>query len=563
MKTASVIRILSGLLFLIAAITARSATTLVLPGTKVQDTVNAAADGDVLVLLEGIYNEDVTVQGKNVRIVREKGKTVEISGSLTYRDVNGTVVIRDLKIGRDGSKHLTIDNCEKVGVEDLDLSAGGGLVITNSTVVARSCPFGGGLNVSATNADDNKTIEVIDCTFSGNLDVSRVILNVHDSRFNGGRLSSSDADLKMVQVAFTSGADSGITRGRALLYDVRFNSTSHSVTINGADWRMHECYVGESLHVTNAHTRFIRSRTRVHLYHNSPTLPDGNGTECTVFQSTVGYRLLCRAQRSWIGYNTIKYVDYDHVGSTEAEIVGNDVNGRLSDAVDLVERLIEINCPSLAVNINNNVLRNTWTGHNEGGIYGTEGKSGVWIYKCQKATIRNNEFNHLHGDCVHIQGDFGGSAEVTGNWFYHCLDSVIEAPFTNVLFTHNFWDHDQNSYPRRWVQGGVVLGEGNVKGPAQSPFPDGDLNRDHADRLAVWASIPDALKDKGPPEVHFKDHDGTRNDIGPLGGHAYDPNGKTSVKPVVLSGDHWPKVILKGTSEKINLKARAAVATPK
>ena len=546
MKTASVIRILSGLLFLIAAITARSATTLVLPGTKVQDAVNAAADGDVLVLLEGIYYEDVTVQGKNVRIVREKGKTVEISGSLTYRDVNGTVVIRDLKIGRDTTKHLTIDNCEKVGVEDLDLSAGGGLVITNSTVVARSCPFGGGLNVSATNADDNKTIEVIDCTFSGNLDVSKVILNVHDSRFNGGYLSSTDADLKMVQVVFTGSADSSITRGKALLYDVRFDNNTHDVTINGADWRMHECYVGESLHVNDAHTRFIRSRTRYHLYHNSPTLPDGNGTECTVFQSTIDENLLCRAQRSWIGYNTIRYIYYDNGGSTEAEIVGNDVAGR-----DVATPLIYVNAPNLEVNISNNVIRNSWNG-------GPYSRHGIQIAKCLKATIRNNEFNHNYGDGVHINSDFGGSAEVTGNFFYLIRDYIIEAPFTNVLFTHNYWDTNSN-HTGNWVQGGVVLGEGNLNGGAGLS----DYNRNHANRFAVWTTIPDSLKDKGPPEAHFKDHDGTRNDIGPLGGHAYDPNGKTSVKPVVLSGDHWPKVILKGTSEKINIKARAAVATPK
>jgi hypothetical protein len=540
MKTASAIRILSGLIFLIAAITARSATTLVLPGTKVQDAVNAAADGDVLVLLEGIYNEDVTVQGKNVRIVREKGKTVEISGSLTYRDVNGTVVIRDLKIGRDGSKHLTIENCEKVGVEDLDLSAGGGLVITNSTVVARSCPFGGGLNVSATNADDNKTIEVIDCTFSGNLDVSRVILNVHDSRFNGGRLSSTDADLKMVKVVFTSGTDSAITRGKALLYDVRFNSTSHSVTINGADWRMHECYVGESLHVTNAHTRFIRSRVRISLNHNNPTLPDGNGTECTVFQSTIGEGLFCKAGRSWIGYNTIRYIHFNGVGSSETEIVGNDINGR-NGAYYLIYLLSSEN---LNARIVNNKIKNNWVGG---------GNHGVCIVKSKNVTIYNNEFNHNHGDAVHVSATFGGSVEIISNWFHVIQEFVVEAPFQNVSFHHNILDSN-NAHHDGWVTGGVVVGEANVH--LNSGIPVNGYDAD-------WTTIPDALKDKGSPEAHFKDHDGTRNDIGPLGGHAYDPNGKTSVKPVVLSGDHWPKVILKGTSEKINIKARAAVATPK
>ena len=70
------------------------------------------------------------------------------------------------------------------------------------------------------------------------------------------------------------------------------------------------------------------------------------------------------------------------------------------------------------------------------------------------------------------------------------------------------------------------------------------------------------LKDKGPIEPQFNDHDGSRNDIGHFGGHAYDVNGTTSVNPVVLSGTQNIFRMRLGEDNPIIIKARAAVATP-
>jgi hypothetical protein len=69
------------------------------------------------------------------------------------------------------------------------------------------------------------------------------------------------------------------------------------------------------------------------------------------------------------------------------------------------------------------------------------------------------------------------------------------------------------------------------------------------------------LKNKGPTGVEYKDHDGSRNDVGLHGGHLHDPNGTTSDKPVVLSADQSALRITKG-GDPILIKARAAVSTP-
>jgi hypothetical protein len=70
------------------------------------------------------------------------------------------------------------------------------------------------------------------------------------------------------------------------------------------------------------------------------------------------------------------------------------------------------------------------------------------------------------------------------------------------------------------------------------------------------------LKDKGPTEAQFNDHDGTRNDIGYKGGHRYDANGTTTTKPVILSADQTHFRVTKGDNVSIEFTSRGAVVTP-
>ena len=70
------------------------------------------------------------------------------------------------------------------------------------------------------------------------------------------------------------------------------------------------------------------------------------------------------------------------------------------------------------------------------------------------------------------------------------------------------------------------------------------------------------LKDKGPTEAEFNDHDNSRNDVGFRGGHRYDANGWNATKPVVLSADQSHFRLTKGDGVPLIIKARAAVSTP-
>ena len=66
-------------------------------------------------------------------------------------------------------------------------------------------------------------------------------------------------------------------------------------------------------------------------------------------------------------------------------------------------------------------------------------------------------------------------------------------------------------------------------------------------------------RDAGPSEAWLNDRDGSRNDIGLFGGPFYDPNGRTTTLPVVLSMDIEPFQLIKGIDTKITLKSRGIV----
>ena len=107
-------------------------------------------------------------------------------------------------------------------------------------------------------------------------------------------------------------------------------------------------------------------------------------------------------------------------------------------------------------------------------------------------------------------------------------DLDVQAPSDGVIFMHNWYNNA--------LSGGIV-------GFANVTSGDG--------------------VDLGPPEPRFNDHDGSRNDIGKNGGHAYDSNGTTASRPVILSAQLAPMTIQQGVIGTVKIKTRAAVSTPR
>jgi len=314
-----------------------------------------------------------------------------------------------------------------------------------------------------------------------------------------------------------------VTNSKVYLYDC--NATGN-LTSTGSEWTLQECNVTGNITSTGSTSKFMRSYLTGNFTH------DTNTTDCTVFQSTIREKLTTQAQRSWIGYNTIRYI---LVSTGHAEIIGNVIDGRVGNLIGL--KLIGANTTA---NIRNNEIFNGQKSMNST----TNTLVGVWVADSIDAAIVNNYIHDWSGPHsyngstnsflgIYVQ-DPAGEVTVLGNKIEDCLristnqGGTIQAPSDGVIFMHNWYNNA--------LSGGIV----------------GLLNVTSGDGV-----------DLGPPEPRFNDHDGSRNDIGKNGGHAYDSNGTTASRPVILSAQLAPMTIQKGVIGTVKIKTRAVVSTPR
>ncbi len=322
-----------------------------------------------------------------------------------------------------------------------------------------------------------------------------------------------------------------VTNSKVYLYDC--NATG-SLTTTGSEWTLQECNIGGNVSSTSSTSKFMRSYLTGSFTHATDT------TDCTVFQSTIREKLTTKAQRSWIGYNTIRYMSVD---KGHAEIVGNVINGRGSHNKGLL-----ISGANTYANVRNNEILN---GNRSSSGDKNNEAVGIWVSSPANATIVNNYIHdwkntygsgHWADNCyigIHVAAP-AGEVQILGNKIANCFgtnDSAhtgkfhsksIVAPFQGVTMMYNWFNNGK---------AGGVVGPHNV---------------------STGTGV-----DLGPPEPRFNDHDGSRNDIGKNGGHAYDSNGTTASRPIILSAELAPLTIQQGVTGTVKIKTRAAVSTPR
>jgi hypothetical protein len=370
---------------------------------------------------------------------------------------------------------------------------------------------------------NNKTLTVTNCA-----DVYMEDVNAT----GGGGLSVTNSKVRGKHCWFsTTGTVNGATE--FYFYDCSFGG---DVTFTSSNWTMQEC-TANNITSTSSDTVVLRCNVNA-IYHAT----DGD-TNCTVFQSTVGDYIQSKAKRSWIGYNTAKRVIVDGNGALEAEIVGNVFDKQNTSGI-----ILHLDAANLVATIRNNVLKRNWSGSKYQGCY---------IRRGIKIRIHNNVFNRIYHHGIDVHGDTN-EVEIIGNVFSLIYYRAVEAPHDGVICSYNWiWDQGQIDNPR--YQGGVVPTD-NLEGDPKFVAYDNDPTSANTD-YTLQGSSP--LINAGSPDPEFKDHDGTRQDIGIKGGHHFDTNGTTSSIPVVLSGNLSPIRIQKGVTGTVNLNSRAVVSTPK
>ena len=221
----------------------------------------------------------------------------------------------------------------------------------------------------------------------------------------------------------------------------------------------------------------------------------------------------------------------------QAEIVGCEFNGNQNAGIG-----IEVMSTGRATITNNRIYDyNGSKAYNVGSqweMIGIRARAGGWanirnniIYNCINSFYYgHHNFHEVYFRGIGILCESQSQVSIIGNAIWSCgnkaisavQSALINAP-ANAVIEHNLLYNDADTL--RKITGGCQSFYEIDADPKFTDFANGDFT------LASDSPCIDA----GPPDAQYKDHNGSRNDIGMFGGHSYLPNGRTTTKPIVLS----------------------------
>jgi len=313
----------------------------------------------------------------------------------------------------------------------------------------------------------------------------------------------------------------------AYFYKHQFDA---SATFTTSTWTFQRCTVAGNLQSTNSTAKCISSTVTGGFNHSGNT-----AGEVTIFQSNLRENtdiVLPTAKQGWVAYSTLRYLS---LTGGVVEVVCNQFDGR-----ERADYFISSGGGCIAT-IRNNHLWND----NRSPYYS------VWVGGASAVRVREDAgvtrvFNNTIRDIyagIEVQGSPAG-VEIRGNIHRDAPSSYgaysVSTSYAGTVISNNNFQYG--------VYGGVQSDNINAD-PLFINGPNGEVN---------WLNTTSSSRDAGPADALFNDIDGSRNDQGAYGGHSYDPTGRTTLKPVVLSGDVSPLYVKRGGA--VTIKARAAVS---
>ena len=354
---------------------------------------------------------------------------------------------------------------------------------------------------------------------TGNLTITSVTLPVYISDISFGKSGASgitvtnSSNVRLDRCKLVGGGGFNSTDSTIYCYKGQFDQ---NIAFTNSTWTLQRSTIAGTASSTNSTAKFISSNVTSNFSHN--------GGELTVFQSDL--REFCdvaltATQRSWICYNTLRYLQIN--GGT-SEVVGNWIEGR-----DRSDFFVQLRGNAITTLRNNRL----WNDNRGPGYYGA---SAIRILADAGMTrIFNNTIRDIFQG-IEVQGapagvEIRGNIHRDANW----PNFSVNTSSSGVIITHNNFQYA--------VTGGVQSNNINL----DALFGTSD---------ALGATSPS--RNAGPTDAIYNDIDDSRNDQGAYGGHSYDPDGRTTLKPVVLSGEVSPLYVKRGGA--VTVKARAAVA---
>jgi hypothetical protein len=275
-----------------------------------------------------------------------------------------------------------------------------------------------------------------------------------------------------------------------------------------------------------------------------------NCQKTVTHQSIIGQDVLWNAKKCWFGYSQAQKFDFDGIGC-KVVVVGCvfDFKYRVHDALKLHGEnndYLVSNCQILNVRYGNNRHWNSFDGWRGVDYPGR----GIHISAAgNKARIFNNYITMLWSPAEYIQENHAGSGIRSEGPALTAYNNLIVDPRHGVVAPYGA-DVQHNFYvnPKHGTDVNGVVAIGTVVGDPK------------------FAETPPLLQPTSPcvnggiPDPIFNNLDGSRNTIGPSGGCFFDPEGWTTDKPVVISFDLAPTILLKGTDTQITLSSGQAIS---
>ena len=330
----------------------------------------------------------------------------------------------------------------------------------------------------------------------------------------------------------SGGGGLSTTGSKVYAYDCSFGNA----VFNSSNWTLQECVISGDVTSNGSDTKVLRCTINGSLSHNTT-----GAYTCTVFQSTIADDLTTAAKRSWIGYNNLRNILISG-SAEESEIVGNTIVSG--------PKGVQVNAASLVATVRNNTIADC--------------SDAMYVSAGTKVSVHNNMFIDNQEGIRVLEA--AGEIEVIGNVFSDSRPAVT-APFEAGGCYYNYLV-GPSSISSAFV-GGVVESNNYLGNPSSSngwnpaKFVKQSYYYSYTSSDDYHLAGQSPLKNAGSPLPEFKNHDGTRQDIGLYGGHHYDPQGTTADRPVILSAELSPKRIYNGGTTTIKIKSRAVVSTPK
>jgi hypothetical protein len=360
---------------------------------------------------------------------------------------------------------------------------------------------------------------------TGTVAVTNAALPVYVADISFGKSGASsitftgtgNQNVRMDRCKLVGGGNLTSTGTIAYFYKHQFDA---SVTFTTSTWTFQRCTVAGNLQSTDSTAKCIASHVTGNFEHSGT-----NAGEVTVFQSNLREStniVLPVNKQGWVAYSTLRYLT---LTGGVFEVVGNIVDSRARDGYSI----------SVGGGGSSTIRNNIEYGDTQhvGRTTGVYIRAGAGLIRVFNNTI-------LASAGIYVQSAAEG-VEIRGNIHRTSWGnpSVSTSYAGTVIANNNF---------QFAVNGGVQSDNINVD-PLFTTGPNGEI---------CWLNTTSPSRNVGPADALFNDIDGSRNDQGAYGGHSYDPTGRTTLKPVVLSGDVSPLYVKRGGA--VTIKARAAVS---